>query len=371
MKIAYFLGGLNRGGAESLVLDVCKKNSELPYEVCCIYRKEGDYSDAFHSTNVRLLRLQRKRSLLGYISNFRKLVLSEHVDIVHAQTPSNALVCIFALAFTRVKIVTTFHGFSFSDASRWQRKLVYGKSSRIVCVSEFEKKHYVEKWELPIGNKIEVVYNGIDFSKFDSFDSVAKGVNNDGCDGGLLKMMMVGSFIGGRSQLFVCKVMKALRQRQIPFEFYFAGRRDAAESQRYDDCVSYCEQNGLDDCVHFLGERKDIPDLLKEMDLFVYASEHDTFGIAVLEALAAGVPVIVNDWVVMKEITENGKYAELYKTDDVNDCMEKIIRFIENKNNKADELAERKRTVAAEIRRKYSIENHIRKLNNVYQSCMK
>lgn len=367
MKIAYFLGGLNRGGAETIVLDICKNKDVAPFEICCIYRKEGDYSDSFHATNVPLYQLKRNGSKLSYLINFRKLVLQNHIDVVHAQTPLNALICFFALMFTKVKVVTTFHGFSFSDAPKWYRGIVYRKSKCIICVSDFQKKFYSEKWRLPSCCKLKVVYNGVDFSKFEK-----KKETDDNCpeESGLLKMAMVGSFVGGRNQMFVCEVLKELEDRCVPFDFYFIGRRDAHEYQRYDDCVAYCEKIGLKDRVHFLGGRSDVPELLKEMDLFVYASEHDTFGIAVLEALASGLPVIVNDWNVMKEITDNGTYADLYKTDDVNDCVEKIIRFVENRKEHPEELKIKNERIAAEVKEKYSISSHIGKLNEVYLSIL-
>ncbi len=367
MKIAYFLGGLNRGGAETIVLDICKNKDVAPFEICCIYRKEGDYSDSFHATNVPLYQLKRNGSKLSYLINFRKLVLQNHIDVVHAQTPLNALICFFALMFTKVKVVTTFHGFSFSDAPKWYRGIVYRKSKCIICVSDFQKRLYSEKWGLPSRNKLKVVYNGIDFSKFEKKKEIE---GNSSEKSRLLKMAMVGSFVDGRNQMFVCQVMKELLNRKVSFDFYFIGRRDAHEYQRYDECVAYCETNGLKDCVHFMGGRSDVPELLKEMDLFVYASEHDTFGIAVLEALSSGLPVIVNDWNVMKEITDNGTYADLYKTDDVNDCVKKIIWFVENRNNHPEELKIKNERIAAEVKKKYSISSHIEKLNEVYLSIL-
>ena len=119
------------------------------------------------------------------------------------------------------------------------------------------------------------------------------------------------------------------------------------------------------DHVTFLGNRSDIPWLLSRMDLFFYASEHDTFGIAVIEALAVGLPVLVNDWAVMKEITQDGALAMLYRTDDLEDCLTKIRNFA---RFNGDDRPDCSRTMAV-VRERYSIEGHLRKLNEIYMSC--
>lgn len=364
MKVAFFLGSLKRGGAESLVLDICRRRDSVPFGFCCLYRKEDDYSDAFKASGAELVQVKRTGSLFNYMRMLRKAVLGHKIDIIHAQTPSNALVSLLALLFTPVKIVTTFHGFSFSDAPKWYWKVVYGCSRRIICVSEFEKQHYEKKWKLPVNNKIRVVYNGIDFSKLDSPESDLEHPVH--LDETKLNMIMVGSFIEGRSQLFVCQVMNRLSQMNVPFDMYFVGRRDDAEYWRYDDCVSFCEQNNLMDKVHFLGNRTDVPYLLRQMDLFLYASEHDTFGIAVIEALASGLPVLVNDWDVMKEITFDGELATLYKTLDVDDCVAKIKHWF---FHKTEFLVSAPQT-AAVVRDRFSIENHIKELSCVYEEAL-
>jgi len=363
MKVAFFLGSLKRGGAESLVYDICRKRGDAPFDFCCLYRKDDDYSDAFKATGAGLILVRKTGSMFRYMLSLRKTILENHIDIVHAQTASNALVSIFTLLFTRVKIVTTFHGFSFSNAPKWYWKLVYGASKRIICVSEFEKRHYVDKWRLPENNKFRVVYNGIDFSKLDN--PQPDPAHPVPFNGKALNMVMVGSFIEGRSQLFVCRVMKQLAQRGILFHFYFVGRRDAAEPWRYDDCVAFCEQNALMDKVHFLGNRTDVPWLLSQMDLFLYASEHDTFGIAVIEALAASLPVLVNDWVVMQEITCDGQLARMYRTDDVEDCAAEILAICEKGKESLPDCSD----IRKKIRERYSIERHLRELNQLYISC--
>ena len=358
MKVAFFLGGLRRGGAESLVYDICRKRAEAPFEVYVLYRKDDDFSEAFRKTGVEMIRVKRTGNMLRYMRALRKTVLDNRIDIVHAQTASNAMVSILALLFTQVKVVTTFHGFSFSNAPKWYRKLVYGGSKRIVCVSEFEKRHYERKWGLPADNKLRVVHNGIDFSKLDNPQpDISHPVS---IDRNVLNLIMVGSFIEGRAQPFVCRALYRLDQRGVPFHMYFAGRRDEAEPWRYDDCVSYCRENGLADKVTFLGNRSDVPWLLRQMDLFFYATDHDTFGIAVIEAIASGLPVIVNDWEVMKEVTRDGAWATLFQTGSEEDCVSKILDWME-RSPKAP---------ADAVRTHFSIENHIQALTRIYEEAV-
>ena len=362
MKIAlFFLQYLSN----SLVL---RRASFLPFDVCCLYRKEGDYSEEFHSMGAQFIKVTRTGGMLRYILMLRKAIIRNHIDIVHAQTPSNALVCSFALLFSKVALVTTFHGFPFSDAPKLYRRLVYRQNKKIICVSSYEKSVYEKKWKLPAQNKLSVVYDGIDFSKLDNpaFDPSSLLATDENS----LNMIMVGSFRSGRSHFFICKVADELNKRRVPFNLYFVGKRVQSEPQRYDSCVEFCASHGLSERVHFLGGRNDISSLLKQMDLFIYASEHDTFGIAVLEAMASSLPVIVNDWAVMKEITGHGKYATLYETDNVEDCLSKILAFAQKMATTPNIIEEDSLRISKEIRDLYSIENHIRSLYEVYKSCL-
>jgi glycosyltransferase involved in cell wall biosynthesis len=118
----------------------------------------------------------------------------------------------------------------------------------------------------------------------------------------------------------------------------------------------------MSDCVHFLGSRNDVPAIVENIDAFIYSTDHDTFGIAVVEAMAAGVPVFVNDWEVMIEITNNGEWATIYKTKDEQDLLEKFSIFLQNR----DEYAEEAKKTMKLVREKFSIEHHIQELEKVY-----
>ncbi|MDT8390969.1 MAG: glycosyltransferase family 4 protein [Lentisphaeria bacterium] len=69
--------------------------------------------------------------------------------------------------------------------------------------------------------------------------------------------------------------------------------------------------------VWLLGERSDVPDLLAAADIMVFPSEHEGFGLSIIEAMGAGLPAIVNDAPWSREIIHNDETGFLRSTDDL------------------------------------------------------
>lgn len=349
------------------MLNICKHKDSAPFDFIVIYRKDGILSDAFAETGVKLVKISRK-SLPRYILDIRKTVKAEKLDVVHSQTPSNTMVLALALlGMSSVRVVTTFHGFSFADSSWLMRKIVYHTSDRIICVSEYERQYYRDKWRIRGNGKLSVVYNGIDFDRLDS--GATWDLNLPATTAGP-KLAMVGSFMSGRDQLCVVKALAELKRTGTDdFDFYFIGRKIDSEPERYDDCVEECRKESLNN-VHFLGGRSDVPAILHHIDGFVYCTEHDTFGMAVIEAMGAGLPVVVNDWVVMKEVCSlDGEEnpVMLFDSGSVKACADAIEVFIDGMNS----IKSRALEFVPKVRDKYSIHRHINNINEIYSQVLK
>lgn len=371
MKVAYLIGSLNRGGAETLLLDVFRNVGKASYKMIGIHRKGGAYQDDFYAAGPKMIHCAPKRfGFMRYLWRLRKILLRENVTIVHAQQSIDCVYARMATIRTGIRVVETFHGYDFV-ANRYL-KFIHSLSIRwadAVCfVSKSQRDYYVKEYRIKHVEKLHVVYNGIDFSKFDKVypapDFLANKSNR-------VRLAMVGNFVHVRSQNVIVNALHKLTEESgmrnvesVKWDFYFVGRRHEKEPWRYDDCVRYCAEHGLTDCVHFVGGRGDVPAILQHIDGFVYSTAHDTFGIAVVEALANGLPVVVNDWEVMKEITHNGEWATLFRTGDVADCAEAMRKLIEN----IEEAKQRAQEIAPKIREAYSIEAHIRRLSEVYKS---
>ena len=387
MKVAYLLGSLNRGGTETLMLDLCRKHTIAPFEMVMIHRKTGVCIDDFQQSGVPVIHLPIKKGrYVSYLWQLRKTLIHNNVTIVHAQLPIDAFNAIIATKGTPIKVVATFHGFYFLQNKRneWLNKFVLTHLDAACFVSAYEREYYTQHYGLSAySDKLHVVYNGINFDKLDVQYAIPDFLKpSDPPQAGKgdsfehtqdvtprIRMAMVGNFVSVRSQSFPCMSIQLLREKGITnFDFYFIGKRNEAEPWRYDDCVRYCEEHNLTN-VHFLGGRSDVPAILQHIDAFVYSTDHDTFGIAVVEAMAAGLPVFVNDWAVMREVLTQSGYApsDLWQTQNADSLATMIENYLQNPEPwqiKAQHAQKQSRAT-------FSIERHLELLTAVYAAISK
>ena len=364
MKAAFFIGSLNRGGTEMLTLDIFRRKDTAPFEMMLIYRNEGTLSEEYRATGVPMFRLKPEGSKVKYLKEIRSLLKQERVDILHAQTLTNGLFSIACTVFSPVKSVYTFHGL-FSNKTLITRHLVSWNADADIFVSQYVRDWYGSHSLFFPERKSHTVHNGIDFSKIEAGypePELFKEYESEKA----VRLGMVGNFVGGRSQIVVCKALKLLRDRGAAFHFYFVGKQSDAEPDLYDACVNYCRDNGLLDCTHFLGSRGDVPAILQHLDGFVFSTIKDTFGIAVIEAIAAGLPTITNDWAVMKEISLDGTLVDLFESGNEKDCCDKMQALIDNLESRK----EKARKDAVTVKDTFSIDRHIEALYKVYEKTL-
>lgn len=363
MKVAYLLGSLSRGGTETLLLDIFRNPEKASYSFIGIHRKGGDLESDFQKSNSSFFHLSPKFPFDPfYLYRLRRLLNKNDIAIVHAQQSIDALYAVLALLGTSVKVIQTFHGYDIGYGLyarailKWSMKIV----ALNLFVSRTQQNYYQQKYSLK-DDQCEVVYNGVSFEKLNHYERMPIRAEFS-IDESSLLLGTVGNFVVGRDQYTICRFLKLLKEKGIKYKFLFVGK--ASNNALYRPCVDYCHENDLDENVIFVGSRTDVPNILHQLDAFVYASDHDTFGIAVIEAIAAGVPTFVNDWGVMREITNDGKYATLYKTKDIHDLLVRFMTYLDQK----DIYREKSKVLASEIREKFSIETHLNKLYSVYKS---
>lgn len=328
MRVAYLIGSLNRGGAETLLLDIFKNNNI--FECIGIYRKGGTLEKEFNSLNSKFIKISSK-NIISYLLKLRKTLQREKINIVHAHQTIDALFSILINIFTSRKTLITIHGFDFKEniLNKIILNLVFSFSHKVIFVSKFQSVYYKKKYKIR-NTKIEVIYNGVDVSKFVNISNSTT-IRDELNFGDNVKLLgFVGNFVPGRDHLTVCKMVNELKNENI--HLLIIGQKSSKYPFIFEEVVNYLHNNQLDSKISLLGERNDVPSILKQLDYFIYATDHDTFGLAVIEAIISGVPVIANDWEVMKEISLDGRLFTLCVSKDYLDYKLKFDYL--NKNHK-------------------------------------
>lgn len=359
-KIVYLLGSLNRGGTETLMLDVFRHVKGCGLEAVCFYRKGGVCEDDFLQSGVPMVYIPTGKNPLVYIARLRKHLLQEKAVVVHAMQSIDALYARLATIGTSIKVVMTMHCFDFdvSKTGLFINRIILPRTDLNFYVSSYQRDYYSKMYKLDV-NKQKVIYNGISFDKIDNAILPSNTLRTEfSIPEDSIVLGMVGNFNSVRDQLTICHFLKLLDAKGINFRFVFVGKRVDGQESLYDDCVDYCVRERLYDKVIFTGVRQDVPAILKQLDAFVYSTAHDTFGIAVVEAMASEVPVFVNDWKVMEEISQQGRLATLYETGNPQSLLDNFL------NQKLD--SEKNRSIAKEVRKMYSIDQHIAELKKCY-----
>jgi glycosyltransferase involved in cell wall biosynthesis len=130
--------------------------------------------------------------------------------------------------------------------------------------------------------------------------------------GDRIRFIMVGTMEGHKDQATLVKAASLLRVERSDFEVWLAGGGTNLEVVR-----ALIAHKGVGDCVIPLGSRDDVPELLGQSDVFVFSTTRaEGFGTVLIEALAAGLPVIASDVPACREALQGGRYGALVPAQD-------------------------------------------------------
>lgn len=268
-------------------VDVAAKNDYEHPEECVIPYCDHFYDISFARSPFDSSNLQALRAL-------KQRLDETHYDIIHCHTPMGAVIARLAAKKSRrlgTKVIYTAHGFHFYHGAPVKNWLLYYPVERflarwtdVIITMNQEDEQAARKFPCP---RIEYVPGvGIDLKKFARHrprDMVraALGIAPD-----TTFILSVGELIARKNYDVAIDALSALDTR-IKFCFCIAGIGDKEPELR-----QHIADKGLDAKIKLLGFRSDIPDLLHAADLFFFPSLQEGLPVAVMEAMACGLPIV-------------------------------------------------------------------------------
>ena len=368
MRVLHFLDTLNRGGAETQVLDICRNAADFGLQMTFVTAQGGVMEKDFRATDVDFYKLNRRFAVDLYLaSQLRKIIKEQKIQIVHGYQAVEALhLHLAARNLKNVKRILSFQGGMSPDwKNRRAIKFLIPRMDANIVVSRGLKQWHAEEDGFDTKN-FTVIYNGTDAKRL---EPTGKSLRKElGLPEEALLVGMIGNFYREprKDQLTVCKALPKVFAEIPNAHCIFAGKIQEGAEEKMADCLNFCIENKIIERVHFLGGRSDVPDILAALDVFVFSSLHEGLPVAMAEAMLAKVPLIVSDIEPLLEASAGGKYAEVFPARNAEILSEKILKFLRDKNLRK-ELANRAYKFAEE---NFNIEAHLKSLKELYQKLV-
>jgi len=360
--VLQLLSSVLLGGQENLLLSLLEAsvNTQQVDFVVVVMNTDIDpiQYEKLMALNIPLYFLNRKQGHIHpkYFISLLKIIRKHRVQIIHTHD--------FGAKFWSV----------LCKFFAWNLKLVFTMHNtlpvfRCPQVNQWISRHWVDM-NISVSDSVEAILakddisnqqlipNGINLKKFAQLPKSSFAPT--------LKLINVARMVPEiKGQDILIEALHLCQQNNIPFHCTFVGEILPAFQPEFERLQSKAEQYGLLSCVDFHGPSAEVPALLKKQDLFILPSRKEAFGLAIIEAMASGIPVIASSTEGPAEIITDQYNGLLFETENAISLFEKI-RFAYFNQAAMRQIAEQ----AYQDVKQYGIEQTLNLHENFYKKLI-
>jgi len=292
------LHGLGVGGAEVLAVRLAERlGSSIRFVFVCL-DELGTLGESLRGEGFPVHVLHRRPGLDWSCSRrFREVLKSERVNLIHAHQYTPFLqAALSRLGRSAPPILFTEHGRHHPDhpglKRRLANRLLLRPRDRVVAVGEAVRMALIRNEGLP-AKRVDVIYNGIPIERFDrpfSPEERADARREMGVGPDDLALIQVARLDYLKDHATALRALRRLADRLPRSRLVLVGEGPEEPAIR-----ALTAELGLEGRVRMLGSRKDVPRLLAAADLALLTSISEGIPLTLIEAMAAGLPVVSTD----------------------------------------------------------------------------
>ena len=334
MKVLIIIDSLGSGGAERSTEVLCDylAEREVDFQLLALDERKVGVQARMEAKGYDISFL-RKRNFFLQVKEITGFIKRGDYDLVNSILFRSNLRTRFAKAITRFLHLESLVNTTYSKERLLDKQVNHNalkvfkfldKLSASRCVDHFHsitetvKIHYIKQIGLKPA-RITVVPRG-------RKPIIARYEERPAKTNKKVKIINVGRHEFQKGQIYLLKAAKVLKEKGYDFQLDIYGREGTVTPE----LKNFVKSNYLHDCVHLAGYSSNIPDLLLQSDIFAFSSLYEGLGGALIEAQAAGLPVVCNDIKVLNEVVkadENGKFFDVHQPASI---VEALSFFIKN-----------------------------------------
>lgn len=402
MNILYLTPVGEIGGAEISLLGLIRKLDKEGYRPLVVCFSKGPLPERLEAIGVeatvlpmdrQVLRLSlkgRRRSLLYVVLNMPRLlppllklvvlVRSRRIDMIHTNGIKAHLIGAVVARLTGRRLI--WHVRDFIPAGFFRRLFMFmARFCPIKIIVNSNAVGEMFNGEAKLREKVTTIYNGVDLQEFSPVSPISDSEQDQmtarrtireelGLERTVPLVGIVGVLAPWKGHVQFIEAAARVLRKFPDTRFLIVGdeiyETDGHGGYR-ERLVEQVERLGLDESVIFTGYRKDIPEIMSALDLVVHASSlPEPFGRVLIEAMAAGKPVVATRAGGVPEVVEDGVTGLLVTPGDVEQLAEAIARLL----GEPDKAREMGRMGRERVERLFSAEEHARRVEKIYRAAL-
>lgn len=363
MKILQVITSLQFGGAEKLISEITPlmRDKGHKVDVCSFVATSPNLNGVLKSKGIKVINFALNGSVYNPTFIWKLAKLMKEYDVVHTHNTACQVFAAIGSYVTSAKLVTTEHSTSTRRRNHKVLKLVdkwmYSRYDKIICISEPSE----DSLRGYIGNDYPIVTikNGVNIRKFMDAAPVDLGLaykNQSGETVEPKKITMVAGFRYEKDQPTVIKALKYL-----PADYHLVLVGDGDERANIESLIA---SEGLQNRVHLLGLRTDVPNILKASDVIVMSSHREGLSLSNVEGMCSGHPFVASDVEGLREVTKG--YGLLFPHGD-SKALAEIVQKLCTDKEYADAVAAKCKERAMQ----YDIQKMVEGYQKVYEELLK
>lgn len=328
LRVALLLESDGPGGAETMLLNLAEELRRRGHEVLPLgpADRTGWLASQFRERGFAPESYLLRRALdPACARQIAEILRANRIQVAHSHEFSMGVYGAVAARRAGVRHIITMHGGRYyAERGRRRAALRWAvrRSDALVAVSEATARDLRATLRLA-GDQVVVVHNGIPFRE----GQRASLRDELGLSADELLLVAVGNLYPVKGHAVLLRALGELHRSgaaaNVRWRLAIAGRGEEEENLR-----ALVAEEGIADRVVLLGFRKDVPDILAAADVFVMPSLSEGLPLALVEAMAAALPIVVSDVGGVSEVAAAGREAILVPPGDVARLAEGVATLL-------------------------------------------
>jgi glycosyltransferase involved in cell wall biosynthesis len=351
------------GGSATSLLDIVSRLDRARFDPIVVCPEAGDLPQRLAEINVPVVihplsRLNRTE-VWGFMKEvpwYARLLRTRNIALVHGNTSASRRSVVQAAAWRRVPYVQHVR----NPVKGARAQYGYRVASRIVTNSNAVALEL--RADALFAHKTVTIYNAVDLARYDERDDRRRELDAED----KLVIGFVGQIVPRKGVTTLIRALPAVLQQFPTALLAIVGCPPPDESDYERECRALVDELGLSTHVRFLGYRRDIPAWMRSFDVFALPTQSEPFGKVVIEAMAAGTPVVATHVGGIPEIVTGPELGTLVAPDDPAAIAREIVRYLED-----PALRARVGRVSAEsVRTRFGLDAMMARLEQLYDELL-